>query len=157
MQVANLCTLSIKIIKMKLKSSSPQTLKQDKRSFIRSFFFYYFFTGYWIYEKDLLQKHHVPDIWLLVRQHWMSTQKFTLRIQYRRRSDWDNVLTFLDAILFLSQLGLELSVEFLHDLYSLGAGLTVDTGVLLRGAWQVPLPSVLVGLVSGSPNVWTLS
>lgn len=38
MQVANLCTLSIKIIKMKLKSSSPQTLKQDKRSFIRSFF-----------------------------------------------------------------------------------------------------------------------
>lgn len=39
MQVANLCTLSIKIIKMKLKSSSLQTLKQDKRSFIRSFFF----------------------------------------------------------------------------------------------------------------------
>ena len=156
MQVANLCTLSIKIIKMKLKSSSLQTLKQDKRRFIRSFFLLFL---HWLlnYEKDLLQKHHMPDIWLLVRQHWMSTQKFTLRIQYRRRSDWDNVLTFLDAILFLSQLGLELSVEFLHDLYSLGAGLTVDTGVLLGGAWQVPLPSVLVGLVSGSPNVWTLS
>ena len=39
MQVANLCTLSIKIIKMELKSSSLQTLKQDKRSFIKRFLF----------------------------------------------------------------------------------------------------------------------